>query len=77
MSDYEFSYNAVVLRFGTSTPYFPLSMLYGMFQDPVSNRIFTSIFAYLGYYMFVSDIHRKKFCERPTVLLQISTLIIS
>ena len=65
MSNYEFSYNAVVLRFGSNTPYFPLTMSYGIFQDPISNHVFTSIDAYIGYNMFSRPEDKREVLRAP------------
>src|SRR4051812_36409780 len=65
MSNYEFPYNAIVLRFGSNTPYFPLTMSFGIFQDPISNHIFTSIDAYIGYHMFVRDEDKREVLRAP------------
>jgi predicted NAD-dependent protein-ADP-ribosyltransferase YbiA (DUF1768 family) len=65
MPTYEFAYNAIVLRFGSTTPYFPLTMSFGIFKDPISNHIFTSIDAYLGYHMFVRTEDKKEVLRAP------------
>jgi predicted NAD-dependent protein-ADP-ribosyltransferase YbiA (DUF1768 family) len=62
---YEFAYNAIVLRFGSNTPYFPLTMSFGIFQDPISNHIFTSIDAYIGYHMFIRAEDKREVLRAP------------
>lgn len=47
--------NAVVIRFSTDTPFYPLSLSFGLFFDPTIRLFFTSIDAYIGYHMLVRD----------------------
>jgi predicted NAD-dependent protein-ADP-ribosyltransferase YbiA (DUF1768 family) len=57
--------NAVIVRFGTQTPFFPLSMTYGMLMDPSSRTWFVSIDHYVGYHMLARDEHRRQIMNSP------------
>jgi predicted NAD-dependent protein-ADP-ribosyltransferase YbiA (DUF1768 family) len=63
---YKYEYDAVVLRFGSHTPYYLLTMSFGIFKDPISNHFFTSLDAYMGYNMFLRDEDRQEVLRAPT-----------
>ena len=60
-----FPHNAVVLRFGTNTPYFLLTMSYGIFVDPSTRIPFVSLDHYVGYHMLVRRADRELLMSAP------------
>ena len=61
----DFPRNAVVLRFAAYSPFFLLTMSYGIFHDPSTSIIFTSIDAYLGFHMLAQKEHRREIINSP------------
>ena len=64
-SDHTFPYNAAILRFGLRTPFWPLTMSYGMFADPNLRVNFVSPEHYVGYHMFSDPRHRESIVTAP------------
>jgi hypothetical protein len=53
------------IMFGTRTPFYLLSLHYGIFRDPELRRTFTSLNSYLGFAMLQSDDDRKSIMVAP------------
>lgn len=64
-----YPYNAVVLKFGTNTPYFPLTLSFGLFFDATTRIFFTSLDAYIGYHMLVRQEDREEIIKVPNGFL--------
>ena len=65
MFESHFPSNAVVIRFGTNTPFYLLTLSYGIFYDPSLRKHFTSLDAYIGYHMLVRNQDRQDVMRAP------------
>ena len=55
----------MIIRFGMTTPYWPLSLSYGLFYDPVTRIRFGSVDHWLGYHMLVRREDREAIMKTP------------
>lgn len=65
VSTEDFPHNAVIIHFAAYSPFFLLSMSYGIFHDPSTSIIFTSIDSYLGFHMLSQKEHRREIINSP------------
>ncbi len=65
MSFNSFPPGAAIVRFGVRTPFWPLSMSFGMFEDPHLKLKFVSLDHYIGYMMLKRPDRRKAVLETP------------
>lgn len=61
----DFPNNAVVVRFGTSTPFWVLSMSYGIFLCPTVRKTFQSVDQYIAYRMLHRLEDRSRIMKTP------------
>ncbi len=66
--------NAAILRFSPSTPFWALTLSYGIFNDPDCKRDFGSLDHYLGYRMLIDPEHREAVMTAPNGYLAAKTL---
>lgn len=71
----EFPPDAVVIRFASSTPYWPLSMSYGVFHCPMLRRSFHSLDQYLAFRMLARPEDRARIAKTPNGYLAHNNLL--
>ena len=65
MSDFDHPSDAVIIRFGSHTPFFLLTLSFGIFRDYRAKIDFTSLDAYIGYNMLAQPEHRSQMIQAP------------
>jgi predicted NAD-dependent protein-ADP-ribosyltransferase YbiA (DUF1768 family) len=61
----DFPNNAVVIRFGISTPFWPLSQSYGLFNCPTIRKTFHSPDQYIAYKMLARPEDKAQIIKTP------------
>ena len=71
---YDIPPSSVILRFGMQTPYWSLTLSYGVFGDPATRMHFASVDHWLGYHQLVKREDRERLMKTPNGFLAHSTL---